>query len=176
MWRVALLFAAARGAKLARLSTDDQDGLKEALFGGDCWAVACTDVNDQKTGRDLLAKALDDPVTQSCKGATLACGARLPSGKTSLQRLGISPPQKGHPLIFVAANGEASAVGLREYAVVDEAKNSATPDAGVLAKHLEKAGAPPRMLTLASDGDFKKKCAAKRRSTERISCALVLAL
>ena len=138
MWRVALLFAAARGAKLARLSTDDQDGLKEALFGGDCWAVACTDVNDQKTGRDLLAKALDDPVTQSCKGATLACGARLPSGKTSLQRLGISPPQKGHPLIFVAANGEASAVGLREYAVVDEAKNSATPDAGVLAKHLEK--------------------------------------
>ena len=97
---LAALVAAAQAASLTSLRTTDADLLKEAFFGGDCWAIACTDVHDKKTGANLLEKALDDPKV-SCRGASLQCGKKLPSGKTPLQRLGIEPPkQKGHPLLI----------------------------------------------------------------------------
>ena len=82
--------APAVAASLTSLSSEAPELLKEALFGGACWAVACTDVHDQRAGRDLLERALDDrTASAACRGAQLRCGARLPSGKTALQRLGL---------------------------------------------------------------------------------------
>ena len=157
---LAALVAAAQAASLTSLRTTDADLLKEAFFGGDCWAIACTDVHDKKTGANLLEKALDDPKV-SCRGASLQCGKKLPSGKTPLQRLGIEPPkQKGHPLLILCVNGEARPLTLDEYAKVKE--NSAAPDARVLSKTLVQAGLAPKPLVVNDDAAFNKQCANRR--------------
>ncbi|KAH8046575.1 hypothetical protein JL722_13635 [Aureococcus anophagefferens] len=83
--------------------------------------------------------------------------AKLPSGKST--RAGIAGRPRG-TRCFVAANGEARAVAVEEYAVVDG--QTATPDHRRLAKHVADAGAPPRPTTLAAAADFKAKCAEKR--------------
>ena len=72
---LAAIVAAAQAASLTSLKTTDADLLKEAFFGGECWAIACTDVHDKKTGANLLEKALDDAkAASSCSGASLQCG------------------------------------------------------------------------------------------------------
>ena len=143
---VALWFVLARfgrSASLTKLQAKNADLLKTALFGGDCWVIACTDMSDGGTGQQLLEKAMDySDAAEVCKGATLKCEAKLPSGKTALSRLGLKgPAQAGHPLLIVAANGEASSVPVEQYAYVDNEKQSATPDARRLAKHIGTAGA-----------------------------------
>ena len=70
---LAALCALTNAASLTSLRTTDADLLKEAFFGGDCWAIACTDVHDKKTGANLLEKALDDPKV-SCRGASCNAG------------------------------------------------------------------------------------------------------
>ncbi|KAH8077121.1 hypothetical protein JL720_10083 [Aureococcus anophagefferens] len=82
----------------------------------------------------------DADAAKACSGATLKCDAKLPSGKSTRARLGIAKPPEGYPLLFVAANGEARAVAVEEYAVVDG--QTATPDHRRLAKHVA-GGAPP---------------------------------
>ena len=157
---LAALVAAAQAASLTSLRTTDADLLKEAFFGGECWAIACTDVHDKKTGATLLEKALDDPKV-SCRGASLQCGKKLPAGKTPLQRLGIEPPkQKGHPLLILCVNGEARPLNMDEYAKVKE--NSAAPDARVLSKTLVQAGLAPKPVVVNDDASFNKQCANKR--------------
>ena len=156
----AALIALTNAASLTSLKSTDADLLKEAFFGGECWLIACTDVHDKKTGANLLEKALDDPKV-SCRGASLQCGKKLPSGKTPLQRLSIEPPkQKGHPLLILCVNGEARPLNMDEYAKVRE--NSAAPDARVLAKTLVQAGLAPKPIVVNDDAAFNKQCAAKR--------------
>ena len=159
---LAALVALTNAASLTSLRTTDADLLKEAFFGGECWLIACTDVHDKKTGANLLEKALDDAkASTSCRGASLQCGKRLPSGKTPLQRLGIEPPkQKGHPLLILCVNGEARPLNMDEYARVKE--QSATPDARVLAKTLVQAGLAPKPIVVNDDAAFNKQCANKR--------------
>ena len=157
----ALLFGSASGASLTSLSARDADKMKSVLYGGACWVVACTDADDKGTGQSLLERAMDDAdASKACSGATLKCDAKLPSGKSTRARLGIAKPPEGYPLLFVAANGEARAVAVEEYAVVDG--QTATPDHRRLAKHVADAGAPPRPTMLASAADFKARCAEKR--------------
>ena len=131
----ALLVGSASGASLTSLSARDADKMKSVLYGGACWVVACTDADDKGTGQSLLERAMDDAdAAKACSGATLKCDAKLPSGKSTRARLGIAKPPEGYPLLFVAANGEARAVAVEEYAVVDG--QTATPDHRRLAKHV----------------------------------------
>ena len=162
--RALLALATARAASLTTLKSTDADLLKEAFFGGECWAIACTDVHDKKMGATILEHALEDSqASQSCRGATLQCGKKLKSGKTPLQRLGIAPPaQKGHPLLIVCVNGETRQFKLEEYATIDETKNVGKPTASVLAKTLVAAGLAPKPVVVADDAAFNRHCAGKR--------------
>ena len=85
--------AAVHKAKV--LSASRPDELKAALWGGDCYVVACTDVGDGGTGKTLVESAASLLAKDDmCNAATLKCQASLPSGKTILQRLSLK--QQAH--------------------------------------------------------------------------------
>ena len=82
------------GQSVTRLSAAAPDELKAALYGGECWAVACVDLGDgvAATLMTATAKLLDE---SDCHIGTLKCHAKLPSGQTALARLGLTV-KKGH--------------------------------------------------------------------------------
>ncbi|KAJ1454565.1 hypothetical protein M885DRAFT_588034 [Pelagophyceae sp. CCMP2097] len=161
---VALLLCAPAAAVLKELSIKRPDELKKALFGGECYAVACSDVGDKGMGELLLDAVAPKlaPGNVACALATLKCRDTLPSGQTTLQRLGLSAPQAAYPLIFVAVNGYAQAVPQDAWATVDAATAQAKPDSTRLAVYLDKAALPMKPGRIATDDAFQKRCVGFR--------------
>ncbi|KAH8064335.1 hypothetical protein JL722_1198 [Aureococcus anophagefferens] len=153
----ALLVGSASGASLTSLSARDADKMKSVLYGGACWVVACTDADDKGTGQSLLERAMDDAdAAKACSGATLKCDAKLPSGKSTRERLGIAKPPEGTRCSSSPPTARR-AVAVEEYAVVDG--QTATPDHRRLAKHV--ATLAPR----ADDAAAISKPSAPRSAT-----------
>jgi hypothetical protein len=137
---------------------------------GECWIVVCTDVDDKDTGKNLLESSVASlKGSDSCRGGALQCHSKLPSGKTIIQRLKLSIPPKGHPLLFIAANGDQPrALALKEFAKIKDSKKgagsagTATPDAKILTASIQKASLPVKPVTVTTNEGFKTKCLNQR--------------
>jgi len=161
--------AARHGAVTVKhLSASRPDELKGTIFSGDCWIVACTDVEDRGSGKALLESAAPLLETDSiCSPASMKCHATLSSGKTLMARLGLKSPPSTYPLLFLAANGDAPrALTLEEYAVVQKGDGekgaSATPDKKVLSASAKRIGAPYKSYHVTSSESFSSRCVAHR--------------
>ena len=86
MWTVAvvsLLLATCSspvdGAYATTLSVKQPDELKQVMKGGDCWLVACSDMEDKQIGERLVEQA-GDSLKGECNVATLKCRKKVSKG------------------------------------------------------------------------------------------------
>ena len=102
---LSLLFqGGGRSKHVTYLSVSRMDQLKEVMFGDDAWTVLCT--NETTIDRPIpkyfeaSAKRLDGQT----KFGVLDCGAKLPSGKTTYQKLKLR--RDVDPVLFLAVGEE----------------------------------------------------------------------
>ena len=87
-WCCAL--ALAHGSQsVTKLLPSSTAELRTALYGGECWLIGCIDMGDGISAK-LMADTAKLLAPDECRVATLKCQAALPSGQTTLERLGIT--------------------------------------------------------------------------------------
>ena len=113
-WCCAL--ALAHGSQsVTKLLPSSTAELRTALYGGECWLIGCIDMGDGISAK-LMADTAKLLAPDECRVATLKCQGALPSGQTTLERLGIAARAK-QPAILLAVNGDkAAAVPPANYA------------------------------------------------------------
>jgi len=143
------------GNPLTYIDASNEAQLRSVFFSGEVWAVACADkAGGPPDSWESVAARLKES-TDTLKFGVLDCTAKLPSGRTILQRWKLNG--RDVPTIFVA-NGvqvsqvSASAARSSEYDLVREIRLAAIR----------------RPVTLVSTLSFQEKCLAKPR------CLLVL--
>ena len=133
-------------SKALVLTPSDTAGLKEVFFSGQPWLVECTSAGSPSSVMYAAESKLRDPV----RPALLDCGAKLPSGKTTLERFKLKAPSHS-PFIIAVANLEKPQVAGRDIVASPEALAK-------WASSMTKA----RVLTPNSPSQFEQYCLNKR--------------
>eukprot|EP00039_Didymoeca_costata_P019041 m.336004 g.336004 ORF g.336004 m.336004 type:complete len:400 (+) comp17731_c0_seq1:158-1357(+) len=104
---VSLGYLALRPNPIYNLSVTDTDMLQTVFYSGEPWVVSCYKGNEPAV--DALGKASEQLAREGIKTGMIDCNAKLPSGKTVAQRVGLTAKAKdlsGGRTIFFAGNGK----------------------------------------------------------------------
>ncbi len=135
------------GSKIKRLRPTDSAGLKAAFLSGEPWLVECT--ADGRAGPAL--SAAETEVDKSIGLATLDCGAKLASGKSTYERFKVSVPSSRGPVLLFAANLDKPVVVPRDKLYT-----------GASLATWANAAAKPRLITIGKPEDFEAGCTRRR--------------
>jgi len=70
-----------RAAYVTTLSVKQPDELKRVMKGGECWLVACTDMEDKEIGERLVGQAADS-LDDECNVGALKCRKKVDASTT----------------------------------------------------------------------------------------------
>eukprot|EP00750_Incisomonas_marina_P016897 INCI19638.1.p1 GENE.INCI19638.1~~INCI19638.1.p1 ORF type:complete len:541 (-),score=138.24 INCI19638.1:1635-3257(-) len=157
-----LLSALARcvdSAYATTLSVKRPDELRKVMRGGDCWLVACTDMEDNEIGLRLVEKA-GDSLEGECQIGSMQCRKKVEKGVTFASRYGFTA-KKGKPLIFVAVNGDNPVqLQMKDYATIKDGMGE--PDAAVLTRRTLELSKPIKVSAVSSQKQLDSLCLNKR--------------
>mmetsp|Transcript_39906 Transcript_39906/g.68868 ORF Transcript_39906/g.68868 Transcript_39906/m.68868 type:complete len:344 (-) Transcript_39906:196-1227(-) len=140
--------------KIQFLSPYNTEQLKSVFFGNESWVVVCHNETNQQLPV-VFQNAHKDLTKEGIRFGVLDCNVRLPSGKTTFQRMNLKEELK--PTIFITGPGA------QPYQVRPDSMTTAT---GLINR--VRAVLNPKTVPIASQKALKDRCLAKP------ICAMVL--